>query len=151
MLYKITVTPVFACYFQLRTSKRRLKRRFPDCLCFFRCKSIHRAQCVIGVCGKRYAFLTIWDLTLRHCLAVRAPGSGSKKSLSADLAEVCIGWIESGDLVWRVTWFANKEGLAGEGISAPMRFLAETTSRSHREGLEGLIGIREGKRQGIPI
>ena len=49
------------------------------------------------------------------------------------------------------TWFANKEGLAGEGISAPMRFLAETTSRSHREGLEGLIGIREGKRQGIPI
>ena len=66
MLYKITVTPVFACYFQLRTSKRRLKRRFPDCLCFFRCKSIHRAQCVIGVCGKRYAFLTIWVLSLRH-------------------------------------------------------------------------------------
>jgi hypothetical protein len=100
--------------------------------------------CVLCVCGKRYAFLTIWDLTLRHCLTVRAPGSGSKKSLSADLAEVCIGWIESGDLVWRVTWFANKEGLAGEGISAPMRFLAETTSQSHREGLEGLIGKETG-------
>jgi hypothetical protein len=57
---------------------------------------------------------------------------------------VCIGWIESGDLVWRVTWFANKEGLAGEGISAPMRFLAETTSQSHREGLEGLIGKETG-------